>query len=153
MVSVLKIVVTKRTRIERVGSGNTNRASSRVEAHKFSADEVLAVFSKGEAAAAATLALRAAVEPVLGPHGLAAGIGVHVGPVVEGLYGAQEIKAYDVLGDAVNTAKRVEGAAAGGEVLLTEAAVALLPRAQRHGAWRQVTVKGKRLPLRVLAAA
>lgn len=120
---------------------------------KFSADEVLAVFSKGEAAAAAALALRAAVQPVLSHHGLAAGIGVHVGPVVEGLYGAQEIKAYDVLGDAVNTAKRVETAAAGGEVLLTEEAVALLPRPQRHGTWRQVTVKGKRLPLRVLAAA
>lgn len=120
---------------------------------KFSADEVLAVFAKGEAAASAALSLRAAVEPVLAHHGLAAGIGVHVGPVVEGLYGAQEIKAYDVLGDAVNTAKRVETAAAGGEVLFTEQAVALLPRPQRQGTWRHVTVKGKRLPIRVLAAA
>jgi class 3 adenylate cyclase len=86
---------------------------------KLSADEILAVFARPRDAAACALALRDAADAALAPHGLRAGIGLHAGPVVEGLLGSEGIKGYDVIGDTVNTAKRIESAAAGGEVLVS----------------------------------
>jgi class 3 adenylate cyclase len=117
---------------------------------KFSADEVMALFADGHAAAKAAVALQEAVAPALRGYGLAAGIGVHYGPLVEGLYGARDVKTYDVLGDAVNVAKRIESAAAGGEVLLSEAAAGAFPDVMPRGTWRDVSVKGKSQPVRVL---
>jgi adenylate cyclase len=61
--------------------------------------------------------------------------------VVEGLIGGRALKQFDVVGDTVNTAKRIEGAAAPGEILASEAfrAAAGVPSA---GA-RSIEVKGK----------
>lgn len=118
---------------------------------KLSADEVMALFADGRTAAAAAVALQETMAPALRRHGLSAGVGAHFGPLVEGLYGAREVKTYDVLGDAVNVAKRIEGVAAGGEVLLSEAAARAFPQVVQRGSWREVSVKGKSEPVRVLA--
>lgn len=88
---------------------------------KFSADEVMALFADTAVALAAARALVAAQPRSLGMHGLGAGIGLHWGPVVEGLMGARELKSYDVIGDTVNTAKRIEGAARSGQILMSDA--------------------------------
>ncbi|MGE5098342.1 MAG: adenylate/guanylate cyclase domain-containing protein [Betaproteobacteria bacterium] len=117
---------------------------------KFNADEVMAVFADAPEAVTAARDLAEAAAKALAPHGLGAGIGVHFGPVVEGVMGAREVKAYDVLGDTVNTAKRIEGAAAAGEILLSDAAAA---RAGLHGAaTRSIAAKGKSAPLEVTVA-
>lgn len=116
---------------------------------KFAADEVLAVFEGGGRAAAAAQALRAQMQPLLAEFGLAAGIGLHAGPLVEGLLGSMGMQFYDVIGDTVNTAKRIESAAAGGEVLLSEALRQQLDAAFACGTARDVSVKGKEAPLRV----
>jgi class 3 adenylate cyclase len=63
--------------------------------------------------------------------------------------GARDVKAYDVLGDTVNTAKRIEGAAAAGEILLSDAVAARVSPAV-SGA-RSIEAKGKAVPLRVFA--
>ncbi|MCX7170909.1 MAG: adenylate/guanylate cyclase domain-containing protein, partial [Proteobacteria bacterium] len=73
---------------------------------KYTADEVMAVFVDAAAAAAAGQALQAAL-PQLCSHGLGAGIGLHHGPVVEGVLGGRTVKAYDFIGDTVNTAQRI----------------------------------------------
>ena len=116
---------------------------------KFSADEVLGVFAQPRDAAACGLALRTHTAALLGRWGLAAGIGIHAGPVVEGLLGSPGVKGYDVIGDTVNTAKRIEGAAAGGEVLASDVVVPALGPGASLGSRREVIAKGKGIPIGV----
>ncbi len=84
---------------------------------KMSGDEVLVVLSANNAARhtlqRALAAAMAAVEPL---H-LSAGAGLWIGPVVEGFFGAQTAPIHDVIGDTVNTAKRLCDHAQGGQLL------------------------------------
>jgi class 3 adenylate cyclase len=116
---------------------------------KFSADEILAVFAEPRQAVACALELRTQARQALSTWELGAGIGVHWGAVVEGLLGSSGIKGYDVIGDTVNTAKRIESAATEGEVLVSESVRAVLHPGTRVGAMRELVVKGKEAPLTV----
>jgi class 3 adenylate cyclase len=58
-----------------------------------------------------------------------------------------EAKFYDVVGDTVNTAKRIENAAERCEVLISEAAQRALGNAAIVGTARQLVVKGKDEPV------
>jgi class 3 adenylate cyclase len=115
---------------------------------KFSADEVMAVFATPQQALQAARTLREQAGAVLGRANLGAGIGLHTGQLVEGLLGSRGVKFYDVIGDTVNTAKRIEGAAAAGEILCTEAVRQALAE-QTFDPPRTVMVKGKEKPLAV----
>lgn len=112
---------------------------------KFTADEVMAVFADAAAAVRAGRRMLAAVLPPLAGSQLTAGAGVHFGPVVEGVLGGEGARAYDFIGDTVNTAQRLCDAAAGGELLASLAAadVAGLAATVR----REIAAKGKREPL------
>jgi class 3 adenylate cyclase len=114
---------------------------------KFSADEIMAVYAKPAEALAAAFDLANIQREALQLRGLGAGIGLHWGPVVEGLIGGRHIKQFDVVGDTVNTAKRIEGEAAPGEVLASEAFRAAAGAASRGE--RRVQVKGKSVPVAV----
>ncbi|MFQ3682034.1 adenylate/guanylate cyclase domain-containing protein [Roseiflexus sp.] len=116
---------------------------------KFSADEVIAVFPTAESALPAVLELRASVHQLLSGYHLGAGIGLHIGPLVEGLLGGVDIKFYDVIGDTVNTAKRIESAAHPGEVLISESIRNIIGQTLPIGIKREITVKGKESPLTV----
>ena len=122
---------------------------SAVVKFKFSADEMMSVYEHANDAVAAAAALAERVGRLLRQHGLGCGIGLHTGPVVEGLLGSSEVKFYDVMGDTVNTAKRVEGAAGPGEVLVSAATVQALGNDQPWGPPRRVVLKGKERPLDV----
>jgi class 3 adenylate cyclase len=118
---------------------------------KFTADEVMAVFADKSQAFVAARQLQKAVAQVLGAYQLAAGLGLHAGPVVEGLLGSLSVKAYEVIGDAVNTASRLCSAAGAGELLVSQTA---LPGIQlEQFPLRQVEAKGKREPLAVRVLA
>ncbi|HET7731321.1 MAG TPA: adenylate/guanylate cyclase domain-containing protein [Usitatibacter sp.] len=114
---------------------------------KFSADEIMAVYAGAGEALAAARALAIAQARSLDLHGLGAGIGLNWGPVVEGLIGGAAVKQFDVVGDTVNTAKRIEGAAGHGEILASEAfrGAASATSIER----RCIEVKGKAEPLTV----
>ena len=114
---------------------------------KFTADEVLLVFAETREGIGAARNLQQQTAPLLARYGLAAGIGVHTGPVVEGLLGSDLIKAYDVIGDSVNLAKRLCDSAAGGEILISEAAAQADPSLATAPV-RELTVKGKARPVR-----
>jgi adenylate cyclase len=112
---------------------------------KYTADEVMAVFSDAAQAVTAGACMLDAVQPMLIRHRLSAGAGVHFGQVVEGVMGAKDSKAYDFIGDTVNTAQRLCDAAESGELLVSmfASAAANLP----PGAMREVHAKGKREPI------
>lgn len=116
---------------------------------KFSADEILGVFADARQALACARELGAGAGAALSSSGLTAGIGVHSGPVVEGLLGSAGMMGYDVIGDTVNTAKRIEGAAGGGEVLVSDAVRAALDPGTRLGERRELMAKGKDAPVAV----
>jgi class 3 adenylate cyclase len=114
---------------------------------KFAADEIMAVYGESGRALQAARELARAQAESLRDSGLGAGIGLHWGAVVEGLIGGRAIKQFDVVGDTVNTAKRIEGAAGPGEILASEAFCAASGAASLGA--RSIEVKGKVAPLRV----
>ncbi len=116
---------------------------------KFVADEVMAIFSDAAQAAEAALELRLILNHILRPKGLGAGIGLHTGPLVEGLLGSKDVKFYDVIGDTVNTAKRIENAASETEVLISEPARVAIGDHTGIGPSRDIAAKGKEVPVTV----
>ncbi|MEK7414407.1 MAG: adenylate/guanylate cyclase domain-containing protein [Planctomycetota bacterium] len=86
---------------------------------KHTADEVMMFFAEPIEAARAAMALREVAGSFLQPYGLHVGIGVHHGDVIEGLVGAARTKAYDILGDTVNTAKRICDHAQPGQIMVS----------------------------------
>lgn len=114
---------------------------------KYAADEVMAVFPDAASGVAAAYKLRAEIGRLLSEEGLGAGIAVHAGPLVEGLLGSRGVRFYDVIGDTVNTAKRIESVAVAGEILVSREVRDELGDSARYAASRQVSVKGKSAPL------
>lgn len=101
---------------------------------KFIGDGMLAVFKgdgKEQRAILAAIDIQRAVsalvveKPVF--QGLRIGIGINAGEVVAGNVGSRHRMNYTVIGDVVNTASRVCGAAAAGEILITEFVKTALP--------------------------
>jgi class 3 adenylate cyclase len=85
----------------------------------------------------------------LGLPDLAMGIAVHAGPVVAGNIGTPDRVKYGVVGAAVNLASRIQALAAGGEVVVSEAALKRLGPIARVGPARYVRVKGIADPVAV----
>ena len=113
--------------------------------------EVMAIFGDAQRAVATAIELRAELTPVLAEHGLGAGIGLHTGPLVEGLLGSKDLKFYDVIGDTVNTAKRIESAASETEALASEATRLATGKGNHiaFGSARLIEAKGKDVPITV----
>jgi class 3 adenylate cyclase len=84
---------------------------------KMSGDEVLLVLRADAQAIALMQAALSAAIAALKPMQLTAGAGLWVGPVVEGFFGTPTAQIHDVIGDTVNTAKRLCDHARGGQLL------------------------------------
>jgi class 3 adenylate cyclase len=117
---------------------------------KLTGDEVMLVFANVDAALATARCLRAQIGELLKSYRLDVGIGLHHGPLVEGLLGSREVRAYDIIGDTVNTAKRICDRAAGGEVLLSRTAYDHLENPPTVGPMYEARVKGKSEALELL---
>lgn len=117
---------------------------------KFTADETMAVFLKSEDALQAAKQLQSQMIVRLGEYQLGVGIGVHIGNVMEGLLGGANVKFYDVIGDPVNTAKRIESYAKAGQIWLSHDTLKELSSAKVSvGEPQSVLVKGKDEPLQI----
>src|SRR5205085_10326024 len=137
-------------------------AAHRGHVAKFIGDGLLALFGALEPnpwqtndAVAAALAMRAALAryndglPAQGLPALAAGVGIHRGPVVAGVGGNAALMEYGVIGRTVNVASRVEGLTRvhGVDVLITDAVRAHLDARFRVRALPAANVKGLPDPL------
>lgn len=107
------------------------------------ADEVFLVLKSPDDAVRLAQKLRIAANAALRPYGLAAGIGVNSGSLMEGMIGRGEIRVYDVIGDTVNTGARFCSAAAAGEILVADHIVGSATLAVEFGPVRFIEVKGK----------
>jgi class 3 adenylate cyclase len=132
-------------------------------ANKFIGDGLLGVFGAPDRLAdhadrgvAAGLEIAALVRDTYGGE-VRVGVGVNSGPVVAGTIGGGGRVEFTVIGDAVNTAARVEAATreTGDEVLITEATRCLL--SDGGAGWelcrQEVTLKGKREHVRLYTPA
>lgn len=106
-------------------------------------------------AVAAGKEMRAVLTELLAPYDLSVGAGIHYGELVEGLIGGHKVRSYDIIGDTVNTAKRLCDGAKGGELLLSQAVVKEAAREEdlhlnQHAAvYQELTMKGKQYPIQV----
>lgn len=116
---------------------------------KFTADEVMAVLLQPDDALTCALALRQSERDLLQLQGLDIGIGLHTGTLVEGLLGSPKLKFYDVIGDTVNTANRIERWAAPGEVWISEEMRSILTIWRPLGGARLISLKGKENQIKV----
>lgn len=136
-------------------------AGGRVD--KFIGDAVMAVFGApvsrpdhARAACAAALGMaeaaqgfRAWMAERFADRGLApfeVGVGVHTGHAVVGNIGYDNVREYAVIGDAVNTASRLEGMTKelGVRILISEATRAAAGPDLRTGERQEIQVKGRR---------
>jgi adenylate cyclase len=73
----------------------------------FTANEVMAIYATPQQGIAAAKSMSKAALEMLELYGIGAGCGVHCGSVIEGLFGGEDVRTYTVIGDVVNTAKRL----------------------------------------------
>jgi class 3 adenylate cyclase len=123
------------------------------EGHKptFTADEIMTRFADPQTALHAAFDLQKTLKPLLRSFNLAVGIGLHQGEVIEGLMGSESTRKYDIIGDAVNTAKRLESAAGRGEIIISTPIYHALPHPPAQAVPRTLQVKGKAQGLPVFA--
>ena len=76
-------------------------------------------------------------------HGLAVGIGLHLGEVVEGIMGSSQTRNYNIIGDTVNTASRLVSAAEPGELLVSDTLKEYFPATVLASEPKTIQAKGK----------
>lgn len=116
--------------------------------YKFTADEVMAVFIEAEEAVRAARDLQETITRTLLKRELGVGVGIHTGWLVEGLLGGKNVRFYDVIGDTVNTAARIEKSAGAGEIWISEDTRLSLPD-RMAGTQKDIIAKGKDQPITI----
>ena len=87
-----------------------------------------------------------------GQHAIKIGIGINTGTVITGAIGSSRALQYTAIGDAVNTASRLCGAAQAGQIILSEATFRKVQGDVAAVPLPPIRVKGKADELRVYNA-
>jgi adenylate cyclase len=127
---------------------------------KLVGDQVMAFFGapidqRDHARRAVETALEIVRDVMAEEEGLQVGAGVASGEAFVGNVGGGGVADYTALGDTVNTAARLQGAAAAGEILLTEESYAPVAERFPDAGRRELELKGKTgtVTARVIGAA
>jgi adenylate cyclase len=145
VIAVLNKILSAQSRIIKAHSGDVD---------KFVGDEVMAIFTSTLDAAEAALEIQGELGKIREElMGLQIGIGIHEGSVLQGDVGSDEIRDFTVIGDAVNTAARLESVAGPGEILISEDALRSL---LKLGTWTgkpkgELKLKGKNIAIKTFA--
>ncbi|MGC9526034.1 MAG: adenylate/guanylate cyclase domain-containing protein [Limnospira sp.] len=115
----------------------------------LTADEIMAIYTHPQMGIEAAKSMQKIAAPLLASYGLGAGCAVHCGSVIQGLFGSEDVRTYTVIGDAVNTAKRLEGATPAGCITLSDEVYRALYSRLPVEPCEPVKAKGKREPLTV----
>ena len=128
---------------------------------KFMGDSILALFGMTEArkddlerAVACAVEMQQTMLEVnhlniqRGYPRLFMGIGINTGNVVAGKLGSELHHEYTVIGDAVNTACRIQAFSLRGQILLSEHSLELARAFIDYGQANEVQIKGKLLPIK-----
>lgn len=127
---------------------------------KFVGDELMAIFDGGDAerrAARAAVEIHEYVDSLnaarekSGRRLVRIGIGLNAGEVIMGNMGSERRMDYTVIGDPVNVAARLCGAAKPGQVIMSRAVREALGEDCAAQALADLPVKGKKEPLEVFA--
>jgi len=109
----------------------------------LTADEIMAIYATPQQGiASAELMYQLAIK-TLQPHGLGAGCAVHCGYVIEGLFGSEGVRTYTVIGDVVNTAKRLESATPAGAITISDDVYKAMQQELRVEPCKPIMAKGK----------
>lgn len=112
-------------------------------------DEVMAIYSSPELAITSAKKMQKVATELLTKYGLTAGCGVHGGSVIEGVIGSNQVRTYAVIGDVVNTAKRLENATPGGEITISDTIYQALVGKIEVKSCEPIIAKGKFEPLQI----
>jgi adenylate cyclase len=155
---------------ERAGAAEFSRlvqqfyqgATKAIEDHdgivdKFLGDGIMALFIPliagerfaGCAIEAGEAILAAVMDPTLLEAGVRVGVGVHSGPAFVGALGSEDRLDFTALGDTVNVAARLGGAAGAGELLISDRTWRAAGRADAV-ARREQPIAGRQEPLDVV---
>lgn len=132
--------------------------------NKFAGDNIMAVWNAPvEQTDHALLAVRAAMEGQEALHRLPLrypdlppvefGIGINTGIAVAGNLGSEDRSEYTVIGDAVNLASRLTGAAPGGRIWIGPTTFEMVRRHVKAEPLEPMAVKGKREPVMIYEIA
>lgn len=117
---------------------------------KLVGDEVMAFFGAPfnwqdhpQRAVATALEIMREVAALPAKERLAIGVGIATGAAFVGNVGGKDVTDYTVLGDTVNVAARLQGAAAPGEILVAEETFAQVEKQFPNAARRELELKGK----------
>ena len=117
---------------------------------KLVGDQVMALYlprvfpgEPGRHMLADARALAAAAGYPQGQPWVEIGIGLDFGPAFVGNVGSGEVKDFTAIGDVVNTAARLQAAAAGGEIVMSQAVHDRAGDDAVDGELRQLSLKGK----------
>ncbi|MDF0554884.1 adenylate/guanylate cyclase domain-containing protein [Kamptonema sp. UHCC 0994] len=109
----------------------------------FTGDEIMVIYATPQQGIAAAKSMNKAVFKLLEIYGIGAGCGVHCGSVIEGLFGGEDVRTYTVIGDAVNTAKRLESATPGGAITISDAVYQAMSQHLQVEPCEPIVAKGK----------
>ena len=113
----------------------------------FTGDEVMAIFATPQQGIVAAQSMLAAAQRAVACCGVGAGCGVHCGSLIEGLFGGKDVRTYTVIGDVVNTAKRLESATPAGRITLSDAVYQATNQQLKVEPCKPIIAKGKTEPI------
>jgi adenylate cyclase len=114
----------------------------------FTADEIMAIYATPQQGIKAAVSMQKAALEILKTQEIGTGCTVHCGGVIEGLFGGEGVRTYTVIGDVVNTAKRLEGATPAGEITISDAVYQSINTPLDVEAKMPISAKGKTEPLK-----